>query len=227
MTGPPSRAGAVARPPDQELVLPYSNAGRRAGQIVFVAVFFAVLGAGPLFGMYAWWRAAAGGPVCWPPLVWFGALGAANICLGVRGVIAMVVARRRTARGQGWLHLSSTGFEVHTGMRRPRRFQWYEIDSFVLVESLDDEGGVIPHVGLRYSAQRRRTFGGKLRRKSRVIDGHWGRSVDDAVDLMNAWLTRHRRSSTAASCSKVRIQPLWKFWNSSGGIRECSIDIRV
>jgi hypothetical protein len=226
MTSRPSRAFAVACPPDQDLVLPYANSGCRAGQIAFAAGFFAVLGGGPLFAVYAWWRAAAGGPVCWPPLVWFGALAAATISLGVRGVIGMVVVRRRSARGQGWLHLSGTGFEVHTGMRRPRRYEWREIDSFVLVESRDDEGGVIPHVGLRYSAQRR-TFAGKLRRKSRVIDGNWGRSVDDAVDLMNAWLTRHRRSSTAASCSNVSVQPLWKFWNSSGGIKKCSIDIRV
>jgi hypothetical protein len=84
-----------------------------------------------------------------------------------------------------------------------RDYDWREIDEFVRVESRDDEGGFIAYVGFRFSQQRRRTLRDEIRsalapcdrdgtKSDGVLDGHWDRPVDDAVALMNDWLTRCR-----------------------------------
>jgi hypothetical protein len=190
---------------DQDLVLPYPDTGNRIGQNVFAVVFFIVLISGPLIALYAWSHMPGyGAAACWPMLVWFGALGAGCIYMFVRAVVRMVVTARRCARGDGWLHLSSTGFEVHPRTGKLRHHDWREIAEFMLVESRDDENGVLTDVGLRYSPQRHRTVGDKLRfvlapprgrdgtKSDGVLNGSWDRPVDEAVDLMNEWLARYR-----------------------------------
>jgi hypothetical protein len=140
----------------QDLVLPYPDTGNRVGQNVFAVVFFIVLISGPLIGIYAWSHVPGYGPAaCWPALVWFGALGAGCSYMFGGAVVRMVVTARRCARGDGWLHLSSTGFDVHPRTGKLRRYEWREIDEFMLVESRDDEGGLVTQVGFRYSPERR------------------------------------------------------------------------
>src|SRR4029079_10734493 len=53
------------------------------------------------------------------------------------------------------------------------------------------------------------------------------RPAADHVHRVDDPTLRHRPPNTAASWSTVSVQPLWKFSNSSGGSRECSMDIRV
>jgi hypothetical protein len=187
----------------QDLVLPYPDTGNRVGQNVFAVVFFLVPISGPAIGIYAWSHIPGCDPVgCWPALVCFGALGAGCTYMLVGAVVRMVVTARRCARGDGWLHLSSTGFEVHPRTGKLRRYEWREIDEFMLVESRDDEGGLVTQVGFRYSPERRRTRADRLRlvlappcgrdgtKSDGVVDGHWARPIGEAVDLMNRWLAR-------------------------------------
>jgi hypothetical protein len=73
----------------------------------------------------------------------------------------------------------------------------------MLVESRDDEGGLVTQVGFRYSPERRRTLADKLRRvlapphghdgakSDGVVNGYWDCPIDKAVDLMNEWLARY------------------------------------
>lgn len=188
----------------QDLVLPYPDTGNRVGQNVFAVVLFIVLISGPLIGIYAWSHVPGYGPAaCWPALVWFGALGAGCTYMFGGAVVRMVVTARRCARGDGWLHLSSTGFDVHPRTGKLRRYEWREIDEFMLVESRDDEGGLVTQVGFRYSPERRRTLADKLRRvlapphghdgakSDGVVNGYWDCPIDKAVDLMNEWLARY------------------------------------
>jgi hypothetical protein len=181
------------------MVLPYPDTGNRVGQNVFVVVFFLGVLSGPAIGLYAWSHA----PGCWPLLVWFGVLGACCAGMFVRAIVNIVVTSKRRARGDGWLHLSSTGFDIHPRTGKRRHYRWREFDEFMRVESQDDEGGFAVYVGFRFSPQRRRTFGDDIRsalapcdrdgtKSDGVLDGAWDRPIDDAVDLMNDWLARSR-----------------------------------
>jgi hypothetical protein len=180
-----------------DLVLPYPDTENRFGQNVFVVVLFLGLLSGPVIGLYAWSQSAG----CWLALVWFGALGSACAAMFVRAIVYMIVAARRRARGDGWLHLSSAGFEVHPRTGCPRRYRWSDMEVFTRIVSRDDEGGFAVHVGFRLAAQRRRTLFDRLRsvlaprdcggtKSDGVLDGTWDRPVDDAVALMNDWLAR-------------------------------------
>jgi len=207
MVMPPSRQACQ----DRDLVLPYPDTGNRVTQNVFAVVFFSVLTSGPLIGVYAWSHLPGCGPAaCWPPLVWFGALAVGCIYMLVGAIVRMVVTGRRRARGDGWLHLSSAGFEVHPRTGKLRRFEWREIDEFMLVESRDDENNVFTQVGFRYSPERCRTLGDKLRsvlapcsrdgmKSDGVVDGSWDRPIDAAVDLMNEWLARDKASRSSVN----------------------------
>jgi len=196
----------------QDLVLPYPDTGNRVGQNVFAVVFFIVPIGGPVIGIYAWSQISGCDPAaCWPALVWFGALGAGCTYMLVGAVVRMVVTARRCARGEGWLQLSRTGFEVHPRTGKLRRYEWREIDGFTLVESRDDEGGLVTQVGYRYSPERRRTLVDKLRlvlapcgrdgtKSDGVVDGYWRCPIDEAVDLMNQWLARSRAGVDRVQC---------------------------
>lgn len=184
---------------DRDLVLPYPDTGNGCAQNAFVIVFFLAVLSGPAMGLYAWSKT----PGCWPILVWFGALGTCCAAMFVQAIVNVVVTARRRARGDGWLHLSSAGFEFHPRSGSLRRFQWCEIDEFVRVESRDDEGGFAAHVGFRLAPQRRRTLRDRIRsalapcdrdgkKSDGILDGSWNRPIDDAVALMTDWLARSR-----------------------------------
>jgi hypothetical protein len=134
----------------------------------------------------------------------------------------LVVTSWRIARGGWWLRLSSTGFELNSRLGKPHRYEWREIDKFMLVaqsqhveqatpapaktftEALRDGdsescGSV---VGFQLTPEHPRTYWhNRIRRMfsdregtraDGLIMGYWDRPFDEAVDLMNEWLTRHR-----------------------------------
>lgn len=194
-----------------DLVLPYPNTGFRIGQNVFVVVFFLGALSGPGIGLYAWSQTAG----CWPILVWFAALESACAAIFVRAIVNMIVTARRRARGDGWLHLSGTGFEVHPLTGGLRHYRWSEIESFLRIESRDDEGGFAAYVGFRLSSQRRSARRDRIRsalaprdcngtKSDGVLDGSWDRPVDDAVALMNDWLARARTLTVDESVDRAR-----------------------
>ena len=126
----------------------------------------------------------------------------------------------RSTQGSWWLRLSSKGFEVNDRVRAPRRYRWREIDKFMLVGATPDavlvpvknfadvlkEGGTeqaVLHVGFSYSAQRNTVRhrlwlamssqrGPDGTRADGIVMGFWDRPFDEAVDLMNDWLSRYR-----------------------------------
>ena len=59
------------------------------------------------------------------------------LVLGYLTVRAAVLGGRR-AHGEWWLRLSSRGFEVNDRLRGPRRYEWREIDKFMLVATSAD-----------------------------------------------------------------------------------------
>ena len=192
--------------PGHDVRLPYpeSAAFNRVGQFLFLVLTGIVLIGGQVFALYASLHISECGPVCWPLVAWFGALGASNVWIFVRLIVRLVVMSRRRARGDGWLHVSRSGFEFHSRTGKLRRYEWREIDTFMLVESRDHEvkNGVFTDVGFRFSAERRRTLADKLRlappcdrdgtKPGGLVDGYWERPLDQAVDLMNEWLTRYK-----------------------------------
>jgi hypothetical protein len=148
------------------------------------------------------------------PVIWI--LGWFSVTFAAHGI--------RKARGQWWLRLSSKGFEVNNRLFKPRRYEWSEIDEFILVTTGDhradqvadaaktftevlkdgDDGPAGWIVGYRYSPGHRRTLANQLFRTmggardrdgtkaDGVVMGYWDRPFDEAVHLMNAWLTRYK-----------------------------------
>jgi hypothetical protein len=140
--------------------------------------------------------------------------------------VRVAVLGARSARGDWWLRLSRSGFEVNDRLTKPRRYEWHEIDEFMLVAtSADPEAAVVApaktfaeaakdgdtghcalRVGFRYTPPgRRRTLANRLWRimsgpprdrdgtkADGLVMGYWDRPFDEAADLMNEWLTRHK-----------------------------------
>ena len=115
----------------------------------------------------------------------------------------LVVRSWRIARGGWWLRLSSTGFELNSRLGKPHRYEWREIDKFMLVaQSQHDDSDVCGLVGFQLTPEHPRTYWhNRIRRMfsdregtraDGLIMGYWDRPFDEAVDLMNEWLTRHR-----------------------------------
>jgi len=134
----------------------------------------------------------------------------------------LVVRSWRIARGRWWLRLSSTGFELNSRLGRPHRYEWREIDKFMLVaqsQHIDrailmsakpfaqayrdgDSGYLALVVGFHMTPEHPRTYWhNRIRRiycdregtrSDGLILGYWDRPFDEAVDLLNEWLTRYK-----------------------------------
>jgi hypothetical protein len=127
----------------------------------------------------------------------------------------------RKARRAWWLRLTSKGFEVNDGVFTARRFEWHEVEKFMLVApAADIEHAVVTpgttftevftqggsqsaafRVGFRGSPRRRRRLARKMcsglrgrdgTRVDGLVMGYWDRPFDEAVDLMNEWHTRYK-----------------------------------
>ena len=159
-----------------------------------------------MLAVYSWFHLPGGVPVCWLPVVVLGLFIAGIGWLFVRVALRWALIRRRRANGDGWLRLSGTGFEVHGRWCKPRRYELGDIDEFMLVESRDDEGGVVVQVGLRFSPEHRLGLANKRvlcwvardprdpTRADVCLDGYWDGPLDEVVDLLNGWLARSRVS---------------------------------
>jgi hypothetical protein len=160
----------------------------------------------PMLAVYSWFQLPGGVPVCWLPVVLLGLFIAGIACLFGRTARRWALIRGRRANGDGWLRLSSSGFELHGRWCKPRRYEWRDMDEFMLVESRDDDGDVFEHVGLRFSPEHRgalanRRLLGWARAGNRDdagadvhLDGYWDGPLDELVDLLNGWLARSRVS---------------------------------
>ena len=133
--------------------------------------------------------------------------------------VRIAVISRRSGRGDWWLRLSGSGFEVNDRILRPRRYQWGDIERFMLVapsaeiehavlappisfaEAFKD-GVALPvfRVGFALSTGRQRPLSRKLfadfcgrdgTRADGTVMGYWDRPFDEAVALMNEWRSRY------------------------------------
>jgi hypothetical protein len=188
---------------DDELTLYYSDVDGLLGRAVFVCL--------------------TGVPLAFSLLLLFYAVVQHRIVLSiVLTAIALffgyVVARFaalgwRSARGGWWLRLTPVGFEANDRVFRPRRYRWSDIDRFVMVgadgqlhtgvvsqaQTVADvlKNGEALHsvrVGFRFLPEKRRR---RRRPADHYVMGWWDRPLDQAVDLMNEWLTRSRGDMAA------------------------------
>jgi hypothetical protein len=228
---------------EQELVMRYPAGNGRFGRIfvtLVLGIFTAILGWLPFLAFNQLLIFAGLGLIpslgdpstledpsaTWPLVaVLLVVLTPGPLVLGYFTIRAAVLGGR-SGRGDSWLRLSRNGFEVNDRLRRPRRYEWREIDKFMLVAtSADSEAAVVKpaktfteaakdgdaghsafRVGFRYTPPgRRRTLANRLWRimsgpprdrdgtkADGLVMGYWGRPFDEAVDLMNEWLTRHK-----------------------------------
>jgi hypothetical protein len=202
-------AEGVHSRPGQELVLHYTDLHGRAARI-FAPVFYGGFTAVGLLMIFGGLKVAEAVPGCWPLLAWWFGWGSVSVLMFGPLTVRAAVVGRRSGCGDWWLRLSSTGFEVNDRLGKPRRYEWREIDKFMLVESqpaVEDvpaaEWPIIKHVGFRYSPGRRRTLANKLclikgrppdrdgTKADGLIMGYWDRPLDEAVDLLNEWLARN------------------------------------
>jgi len=213
---PRNLPGAEQLPLVQELVLPYPEPRGRVAKVVFFVVWALLLVGTPIAWTYSWFHLPGGAPVSWIPVVVLAGFIAGFGWLLSRVVVRWTVIRRRRARGQGWLRLSATGFEVHGRSGKPHYYEWREIDGFMLIEIKDGEGGAVPGVGVRFSSEHPPTLEDKFWRAvqpkrcrketptDRQLDGYWVAPLDEAVDLMNAWLMRYRAEQDRESVNRAR-----------------------
>ena len=224
---------------DQELVVRYSDMDGRLGR-VFMLVLFGMLTAAPLWLLFLCLnqlRILAGlgssyfdelqlvaDPSTPWQVVWFGVVLLPGTLMFGWLSVRIAGIGRRSARGDWWLRLSSRGFEVNDRLGKPRRYEWHEIDRFMLVapsaniadavvapaktfaEAFKDSGIQYPvfRVGFHCSPGHRPTLANKLFRSMSdlcdrdgtkadgLVMGYWDRPFDEAVDLMNEWLTRYK-----------------------------------
>jgi rhodanese-related sulfurtransferase len=231
-------SGEGSRPSGPELVVYYPALSVRFGVdfviIGFMSILIGMLTAGSLWLLVlcanqllvlagwgwgdlvliqdetSWFPVAAAGLALLPTTLlfcWFSVLAAVH-CL-------------RKVRRAWWLRLSSAGFAVNDRTFTARRYEWHEIDKFMLVapsadieyavvappkafaEAYRDGGTQSPvfRVGFHCSSGRRRKLATKLlsglrgRDGTRVhglVMGYWDRPFDEAVDLMNEWLAHYK-----------------------------------
>ncbi|RDH74044.1 hypothetical protein DVS77_33715 [Mycolicibacterium moriokaense] len=161
-----------------------------------------------------------------PPSVLAGAVLAAVVLTAVTWLFGWLTLRLATAswrsgRGSWWLRLSSNGFEVNDGIFRPRRYEWRQIGTFMLVapagqwgDAVDAsdvtfadafrQGGQAPtavQVGYTLAHRRSRSIVREMFFNFRgrdgsladgLVMGFWDRPAEDAVDLLNEWRRRYK-----------------------------------
>ena len=184
---------------------------------IFLPMFFGAFAAGGLWFLYLL--------VAYPPstplaAAAIGLVLIAGTWLSGRQALRIGAISARSGRGDWWLRLSTSGFEVNDRIFRPRRYEWRDIEKFMLVapsaqiehavvapgisfrEAATDGGVRLPAfgVGFALSTGHRRSLSRKLfadfsgrdgTRADGTVMGHWDRPFDAAVDLMNEWRSRN------------------------------------
>jgi hypothetical protein len=210
---------------DQELVLHYSDVDGRFGRIFWVFFFGGLAAVGlMMLSSLVVDRENAFDEVGPLGIVGLAVVGSTNTLMFGPIAVRMAVVGRRSVRGAWWLRLSSTGFEVNDRLVKPRRYDWRDIDKFMLVAPSADiadavvapgktgaevftHGGTqnpVLRVGFHWSSGHRATLANKLfasmsglrgrdgTKSHGLVMGYWDRPFDEAVDLMNEWLTRYK-----------------------------------
>lgn len=183
---------------------------------IFLPAFVGAFTAGGLWFLYLL--------VVYPPSIPLAAAMTGLVLIAVTWLfgwlaVRLAVVSWRSGRGDWWLRLSSSGFEVNDRILRPRRYAWSDIEKFMLVApSAQIEhavlapsisvaeavkgGGVQPsfRVGFAVSTGHRRSLARRLfadfrgrdgTRADGTVMGYWDRPFDEAVDLMNEWRSRY------------------------------------
>lgn len=184
---------------------------------IFLPMFFGAFAAGGLWFLYLL--------VVHSPSIPLAAAVTGLILVAVTWLFSWLAVRVavvswRSGRGDWWLRLSTSGFEVNDRIFRPRRYEWRDIEKFMLVapsaqiehavvapgisfrEAATDGGVRLPafRVGFALSTGHRRSLSRKLfadfsgrdgTRADGTVMGHWDRPFDAAVDLMNEWRSRY------------------------------------
>ncbi len=161
------------------------------------------------------------GETSWVPVAGAG-LAILTLALPPVWLIARIGAHWwRRLRKAWWLRLSSKGFEVNDRVFAPRRYEWREIDEFMLVAPGGRVQDAVPHppktyaeafkdgtsapptvVGFRYLPRsgRRRSLASRIffnassadgTKADGAVVGYWDRPFDEAVDLLNQWRSRY------------------------------------
>jgi len=182
----------------------------------FLPMFFGAFAAAGLWFLYLL--------VIYPPSIPLAVVAVGLVSIATTwlfGWLALRVAviSRRSGRGDWWLRLSTSGFEVNDRILRPRRYDWCDIEKFMLVaptaeieravltpaisfSEVGKDGGGLPvfRVGFALSTRRRRSLSRRLfadfsgrdgTRADGTVMGYWDRPFDEAVDLMNEWRSRY------------------------------------
>jgi hypothetical protein len=184
---------------------------------IFLPMFFGAFAAGGLWFLYLL--------VAYPPstplaAAAIGLVLIAGTCLSGRLALRIGAISWRSGRGDWWLRLSSSGFQVNDRILRPRCYEWRDIEKFMLVaptaeiehaalapaisfaEAVKDGGVEHPafRVGFALSTGHRLSLSRKLfgdfsgrdgTRADGTVMGYWDRPFDEAVDLMNEWRSRY------------------------------------
>jgi hypothetical protein len=183
---------------DQQLVIRYS-APRRRFDGLFGAAVCGVLTAAGLLPLWAAMPDPRGAwSECLPVTVWLLTVGLGSTLLCGLATARLLAQSWREIRGDWWLRLSRDGFEVNDRVFTPRRYQWRDIDTFLVTEGETEEGTLVRHVGFRYKPNYHGPLATRLI-SGAAVDGHWDRPDDAAADLMNQWLARHQASVTQST----------------------------
>jgi hypothetical protein len=167
---------------------------------ILMPTFFGGLAAGGAWFLYLL--------VAFPPTVVAGAVLAGLVLTTLTwlfGWLALRIAAMswRSGRGSWWLRLSHNGFEVNDRIFRPRRYEWRDIDKFMLVVPSSEVGAEhhpVVRVGFARAPGHRRSLARRLfadfsgldgTKADGMIMGFWDRPFDEAVDLLNGWRVRH------------------------------------
>lgn len=204
--------------PEDEFVLTYTDVDSWFGRICLFALFAWMTAPGSVLAGFCLYNSLLMAGVLDPPgstyvvpqSVGDGVLLTVGFVVGTlytfyfgRWTVRCAFMCWRSSRGGWWLRLSDRGFEVNDRAGKPRRYQWQEIEKFLLVGAYDtEEGTFVGQVGFQYAPGHRLTMAKRLRQRlapprdrddtksDGIIMGWWDRPFDDAVDLMNDWLTR-------------------------------------
>lgn len=200
-----------------ELRLHYTDVDGLVGRI-FLPAFFGAFAAAGVWFLYLL--------AAYPPSVPAGAALGGIVLVAITWLFGWLAVRLavmawRSGRGSWWLHLSSSGFEVNDRIFRPRRCEWRDVDTFMLVSpSGQFEQAVLapgttfaeavragdhqpPALQVGYSLSpghrpslARRLFadfrGSDGTKANGILMGFWDRPFDEAVELMNEWLARYK-----------------------------------
>lgn len=216
---------------DSELLLPFTGVTVRGGVACAVLLGLLTIGAGsfacwPLYDLLAVTgpgrQLSPEDPSSWATVAFIFVLFGVWAWVFGWFTAQLLVRSWRVARGGWWLRLSSTGLEVNDRLGRPRRYEWRDIDRFMLVSQSQHFDTAVPApaktfaealadgdsqvvgsvVGLRLVPDYPRTYWqSRIHRIYRDRDGihpdgavvgYWDRPFDEAVDLLNDWLTRYR-----------------------------------